>query len=52
MQWGQNQGVTYELRNFGGQERKIAYGVDFASSMHGLQENVKKKLQESEGKCK
>ena len=36
----------------GGKERRSAYGANFASSMHELQEDVKKKLQESAGKYK
>ena len=35
---------VYKLRYLGGQDRRSADGEDFASSMHELQENVKKKL--------
>ena len=41
-----------ELRNLGRQERRSVDGEYFASSMHDLQENVKKKLQESTRKYK
>ena len=50
--YGMHPRGVYELRNLGGQERRSADGEDFASSMHELQENVKKKLQESAGKYK
>ena len=43
---------VYEIRNLEGQERRSVDGEDFASSMLELQENVKKKLQESVGKYK
>ena len=36
---------VYEHRIFGGQDRISTYGEYFSSSMHELQENVKKKLQ-------
>ena len=50
--YGMNPRVVYELRNLGGQERRSADGEKYASSMHELQEDVKKKLQESAGKYK
>ena len=43
---------VYELRNLGGKERRSTYGEYFSSNIHGIQENVKKKLQESVGKYK
>ena len=43
---------VYEIRNLEGEERRSADGEDFAFSMHELQQNVKKKLQESAGKYK
>ena len=50
--YGMNPRGLYELRNLGGQERRSAYGENFASNMHGIQEDVKKRLQESAGKYK
>ena len=50
--YGMHPRGVYELRNLGGQERRSADSEGFASSMHELQENVKKKLQESAGKYK
>ena len=50
--YGVNPIGVYELRNLGGQERRSANGEDFASSMHELQEIVKKKLREIAGKYK
>ena len=45
--YGMNPRGVYKLRNLGGHERRSADGENFASSMHELQEDVKKKLQES-----
>ena len=42
--YGMNPRVVYEIKNLGGQERRSTYGEDFASRMHQLQENVKKKF--------
>ena len=50
--YGMHPRGVYELRNFGGQDKRSADGEYFSFSMHELQENVKKKLQESVGKYK
>ena len=50
--YGMHPRGVYELRNLGGQENRSANGEEFASSMHELQYNVKKKLQENVGKYK
>ena len=43
---------VYELRDLGKQEKRSAEGEYFAVSMHELQENIKKRLQESAEKYK
>ena len=43
---------VYELRYLGNKERRSAEGEYFAISMHELQENIKKRLQESAEKYK
>ena len=43
---------VYELRYLGKQEKRSVEGEDFAVSMHELQENIKKRLQESVEKYK
>ena len=50
--YGMNPIGVYEHRNLGGLKRRSADGGKYASSMHELQEDVKKKLQESAGKYK
>ena len=45
--YGMNPIGVYEHRNLGGLKRRSADGGKYASSMHELQEDVKKKLQES-----
>ena len=50
--YGMNPRGVYELRNFGGQERRSVDGENFASCMHEIQDGVKKKLQESACKYK
>ena len=45
--YGMHTRGAYELRDFGKQEKRSAEGEDFAVSMHELQENINKKLQES-----
>ena len=35
---------VYEHRIFGAQDRRSEYGEYFSSNIHGIQENVKKKL--------
>ena len=45
--YGMNPRGVYELKSLGVQERRSVDDEDFASSMHELQENVKKKLHES-----
>ena len=49
--WDASRGV-YEVRYLGKHEKKSAEGEDFAFSMHELQENIKKRLQESAEKYK
>ena len=44
--------IVYELRDLGKHEKRSAEGEDFAVSMHELQENIKKRLQESAEKYK
>ena len=43
---------VYELRDLGKQEKRIAQGEGFVVSMHEIQENIKKRLQESVKKYK
>ena len=43
---------VYELKCLGEQERRRSRGEYFSVSMHEIQENVKRKLQESIGKYK
>ena len=43
---------VYELRDLGKQEKRSVEGEDFAVSMHGLQETIKKRLHESVEKYK
>ena len=43
---------VYELRYLGKHEKISAQGEDFAVRMHELQENIKKRLQESAEKYK
>ena len=50
--YGMHPRVVYELKNLGGKERRSVDVEYFASSMHELQENVNKKLQESARKYK
>ena len=50
--YGMHPRGVYEHKKMGGQERRSADGEDFASSMHDLQENFKRKLHESVGKYK
>ena len=38
---------VYELSYFGKQEKRSVEGEEFTISMHELQENIKKRLQES-----
>ena len=49
--WNAYKGI-YELRNLGGQDRRSTDGEYFSYSMHELEKNVKKKLQESVGQYK
>ena len=50
--YGMNPRGVYELICLDGQETRSADGEYFSSSMHELQENVKKKLQASVGQYK
>ena len=50
--YGMHPRGVYELRYLGKQEKRSAKGEDFAVSMHELQENIKKRLQESLEKYK
>ena len=50
--YGMHPRGVYELRNLGRHDKRSVYGEYFPSSMHKLQENVKKKLQESARKYK
>ena len=50
--YGMNPRGVYELIDLGEHDKRSADGEDFASTMHELQENVKKKLHESVGKHK
>ena len=45
--YGMHPRGVYELRDLGKHERISAEGEDFAISMHELQENIKKRLEES-----
>ena len=50
--YGMHQRGVHELGDFGKREKRSVEGEDFAVSMHGLQETIKKRLQESAEKYK
>ena len=50
--YGMHPRGVYKLRDLGKQEKRSAEGEDFEISMHELQENIKKRLQESARKYK
>ena len=50
--YGMHPRGVYELRDLGKHEKRSAHGEDFVVSMHGLQETIKKRLQESAKKYK
>ena len=50
--YGMHPRGVYELRYFGKWEKRSVEGEDFVVSMHGIQELIKKKLQESARKYK
>ena len=50
--YGMHPRGVYEHRDLGKQEKRSVEGEDFAFSMHGIQETIKKRLQESIEKYK